>query len=503
MAPEVAAALSVACEAAAASAETGIDSACRRRASFLEKRGAEYTKHNAFRRDNGLIFPDGRWKYSGPLLALQERLPPMSARARDVLHIIWMLFEARGKQPAQVDQVWALCQSIIRDKHPYRKGQFRKKPLQIPGLHLKPAGRHAGRTLAPCVLPRSRLWANLHQRFLRGAEALQLQGAHLPSYCPAWRHHSDALLHRVAGDMFTLPVVGWYVLLAIAALLPRGSGAPVGPRGAVASGVPGGCHGAGATLVDSPLQPRAMAHQALRVLMSRWPGVFAHWDAPARISIGSLCSGADFVKGLVTTIAEVIGALDGAPSIGTINMMACEIDRQVWALARGVPQHFYPDVHKLPVDTAPAVDMCLVSAMCTSLSRCNSKRRRLADACPTDPLQASGATTASALKYITAKRPSICIMENVAAVADRVVEEDGTVSRDVDMVLDQFRDLGYTCGYDRVDAATWGMPQTRARVYIWALLPGLPGAQVFGDGIRRAHGGIDQVPLTSVLCSGP
>jgi hypothetical protein len=47
------------------------------------------------------------------------------------------------------------------------------------------------------------------------------------------------------------------------------------------------------------------------------------------------------------------------------------------------------------------------------------------------------------------------------------------------------------------------MPQARARVYIWAFLPGLPGAQVFGDGIRRAHGGTDQVPLTSVLCSGP
>ena len=492
----VAVASAVACEAAAASAEAG------RRGSFLEKEGTEYTKHNAFRHDNGLIFPDGRWKFSGPLLALQEHLPPMSARARDVLHIIWMLFEAQGKQPAQVDQVWAICQSITRDKPPYHKGQFRKKPPQIPGLHLKPAGRHAGRTLAPCVLPRSRLWANLHQRFLLGAEALQLQGAHLPSYCPAWRRHPDALLHRVAGDMYTLPVVGWYVLLAIAALLPRGSRATAGPRGAMASGGPGGCHGAGATFVDSPLQPRAMAHQALQVLMSRWPGVFAHWDAPVQISIGSLCSGADYVKGLAASMAEVVGELDGAPSIGMINMMACEIDRQVWALAQGAPRHFYPDVHKLPVDLAPDVDMCLVSAMCTSLSRCNSKRRRLADACRADPLQASGATTASALKYITAKRPPICIMENVTAVADRVVEEDGTISRDVDMVLECFRDLGYTCGYDKVDAASWGMPQTRARVYIWALLPHLPGAQVFGDGIRRAHGGIDQVPFTRVLCSG-
>ena len=147
MAPGGATALAVACEAAATSTEAGVDSACRRRrASFLQQHGAEYTKHQAFRRDNDLIFPDGRWKFSGPLLALQERLPPMSARARDVLHIIWMLFEARGKQPAQVDQVWALCQSIIRDKGPYREGQFRKKSPQIPGLHLKPAGRHAGRT---------------------------------------------------------------------------------------------------------------------------------------------------------------------------------------------------------------------------------------------------------------------------------------------------------------------------------------------------------------------
>ena len=489
MALEAVAVSAVACEAAAA--------------CFQEKRGAEYAKHSAFRQDNGLIFPDGQWKFSAPLLALQTDLPPMSARARDVLHIIWMLFEAQGKQPTEVDQVWALCQSIIREKGPYHEGQFRKKHPQIPGLHLRPAGRHAAHTLAPCILPRSRLWVNLRQRFMLGAEALQLQGVHLPSYCLAWRQRPDALLIRVAGNMFTLPVVGWYILLAIVALLPRGSGVPGGCRSTMGSVVPGGCRSPGEAAADSPsLQPHILARQALCVLTSRWPGVFAHWEAPARITFGSLCSGADYAKGMAKAIAEVVSAQDGAPGIEVHNAMACEIDRQVWALAPEVPQHYYPDVHTLPTGTAPVVDVCLVSAMCTSLSRCNRKRRRLTDACVSDPLQASGATTTSSLKYIAEKRPPVCIMENVTAMADKFTGEDGAVTRDIDMVLGRFRDLGYTCGYDKVDAEAWGMPQTRARVYIWAHLPGLPGAQVFGDGIRRAHG-TGHTPLASLLCSTP
>ena len=43
---------------------------------------------------------------------------------------------------------------------------------------------------------------------------------------------------------------------------------------------------------------------------------------------------------------------------------------------------------------------------------------------------------------------------------------DGT-ARNVDMVLDTLRHIGYTCGYDMQDACEWWVPQTRARVYIW------------------------------------
>ena len=66
-------------------------------------------------------------------------------------------------------------------------------------------------------------------------------------------------------------------------------------------------------------------------------------------------------------------------------------------------------------------------------------RGPLMDACVDDPLQASGATTRSSLRYVAEKRPSVCIMENVTAMADRFKDEDGTVTRDVDMVLDRLR----------------------------------------------------------------
>ena len=133
--------------------------------------GSEYRKHTAFRRDNGLVDAQGHWTYSQALRALENTLPPLSARAHDVLHIIWQLFERHGLCASHVDQAWMLCQSIYRGatQPSYPANFFRGKAPQIPGLHLVPHGRHVHRTTAPCVLPRSKMWLNIERRFARGA----------------------------------------------------------------------------------------------------------------------------------------------------------------------------------------------------------------------------------------------------------------------------------------------------------------------------------------------
>ena len=45
------------------------------RGSFLRGSGSEYGKHDAFRRDNGLVDAQGRWTYSQALRALENALP--------------------------------------------------------------------------------------------------------------------------------------------------------------------------------------------------------------------------------------------------------------------------------------------------------------------------------------------------------------------------------------------------------------------------------------------
>jgi len=140
----------------------------------------------------------------------------------------------------------------------------------------------------------------------------------------------------------------------------------------------------------------------------------------------------------------------------------------------------------LPLHEVGSVDICLISAISSSISRCNNNRRGLWYADPTDPAQASGATIASSLKHVEEKMPKVVVMENVASMVD-AAHGSGDMARDVDLVLSRLRGAGYTCGYDLQDAANWWMPQTRRRVYIWAHLPDLPGAIVFGDGIRRTQ----------------
>ena len=175
--------------------------------------------------------------------------------------------------------------------------------------------------------------------------------------------------------------------------------------------------------------------------------------------MSSLCSGAGFADDFVEVLVSEISSLPGSPKLHATNKFACEIDGAVWTLRRhgqSNPKIFYPDVHRLPVDDMSSVDICMISAMCTSLSLCNRDRRSLRCCDPGDAKQASGATTASALRYVTIKKPNVVIMENVACVS-QYRRAPGTVderpTKDVEFILSQLRAVGYVCGYDVQDTA--------------------------------------------------
>jgi hypothetical protein len=308
-------------------------------------------------------------------------LPAMSARMLDVLHIIWLTLEDLGVDPAHVNQAWYICQSIKRDKMPLRAGSLKMARLAVHGLRLNSETSVA---LAPCLLPRGCLWLNAWRRFATGAECLQMQGVQVATLCPGWEQESDPLLKHIAGDAYSLTVVGWYILLAMAAAIPRRST---------------GCHSqpslpASLRIVgENPvsLHPRALAVELVNTLEQVWPRVYQDCCRRAHIRLGSLCSGADFVKPFALYIASEVNSriCTVTDCITVVDELACEIQESVWSfrhrcVSGSGPRHFHKDLHKLPWHDLPSVEVLTVSTMCTSLSSQNFDRRSLLDVAPPD-----------------------------------------------------------------------------------------------------------------------
>jgi len=316
-------------------------------------------------------------------LLKSHTLPKMSERMLDVLHIIWLLLEEQGLDSPQVNQAWHICQSIWRGgKNKCKNNRwpaeymYGKKPC-IPGLRLSASMRPH----APCILPRGHLWLNALLRFATGGESLQLQGVHLQTLCPGWASESDALLKQIAGGAYSLTVVGWYVLLALVAFV-RASQLP-------ATGCTDGSLAATAGPRDVPcegLHPRALAQKLMATLLKSWPEVFQGCCTPKaiRVTLGSLCSGADFVKPFAIYLGVEISAAIHPASLTVEDKLACEKNNDVWGFRRRcvtgpLPTHFHPDLHDLPWDTLPVVDVMTISTECTSLSHQNFDRRSLID----------------------------------------------------------------------------------------------------------------------------
>jgi site-specific DNA-cytosine methylase len=172
------------------------------------------------------------------------------------------------------------------------------------------------------------------------------------------------------------------------------------------------------------------------------------------------------------------------------------------------------DVTRMDTASIPAVDLLIFGSSCKSLSSLNSNRRSLH--VTGNALCTSGNTFAGCMTYVEACKPRIVIFENVLGLLTKEVAKplrvqacvigwvclDALVAgkdapgsgictgqaltlerprlprgrgrhveagaqappRDIDYVLNKFRNLGYTCGFNVVSAQECLLPQRRGRV---------------------------------------
>ncbi len=365
---------------------------------FSRRKGREYLKHAAFRRDNDLV-RNGSWMYSSALS--EASLPTMPPRMLDLLHIIWLLFERRGADPAKVDQVWMLCQSISRRHGPYRKGFFKSGRLDTPGLFLDISTAPPSRPIAPCVLPRGRMWANAHCRFLSGMEALQLQGVCMSIDLPQLESENDSLLHSIAGNGFAMPLAGLYLLVGLCVVAsgqPPPSAASAAVRGTRSAASAG--DGGARALVD--FSSAALARMLVERLCTLWSScVPVRPEGPLKVKLGTLCSGADFIVPFAQALVTAINEHMGTVVLALVEVFGCEVDPRVRRVRRhvvGATSICYTDVHSLPLASVQKVDILMFGSSCKSLSQQNNHRVSLLADDPEDASASSGATMKSCLR---------------------------------------------------------------------------------------------------------
>ncbi len=147
-----------------------------------------------------MLATDGSWAKHAALATL----PKMPARQEDCLHVLYLLLEKLGLNPAGVRQIWALDQSLVRKEF---AGQvldaqwITGRAPSIPGLRL--GQQKPGQALCfPCVCPRSCFWLNWLGRFANGREVLEVNGL--------WMQESflkgipQSLMHKASGNAFSM-----------------------------------------------------------------------------------------------------------------------------------------------------------------------------------------------------------------------------------------------------------------------------------------------------------
>lgn len=85
-----------------------------------------------------------------------------------------------------------------------------------------------------------------------------------------------------------------------------------------------------------------------------------------------------------------------------------------------------------------------------------------------DPDDDRNALVYDFVDYVRYIRPSAFLMENVRGLLDM---EGGSV---VDGLVDEFRGIGYDADYRKLNAAEYGVPQSRKRVFVVGMSDGEP-----------------------------
>ena len=201
---------------------------------------------------------------------------------------------------------------------------------------------------------------------------------------------------------------------------------------------------------------------------------------PARseLSFGSLRSGTDFIKHLLRAICDELQARCGW-SVLLKQLYCCENNpnMQTWIRTdasnsnESLPQ-LHSDLFAIVPGELPAVDLLVTGFSCKSLSSANNSKRTLEDVDYKDHRCSSGNTAHALMQVIRATKPQVVLLENVAGLLSKI--PNGT-RRNVDVLLDEFNNLGYVVEYSKLCSTQYLVPQRRSRVWLMAFLATMGG----------------------------
>lgn len=194
------------------------------------------------------------------------------------------------------------------------------------------------------------------------------------------------------------------------------------------------------------------------------------------LSFGSLCSGTDFIKHLLRAICDELQARCGW-SVLLKQLYCCENnpDMQTWIRTdalnsnESLPQ-LHSDLFAIVPGALPAVDLLVAGFSCKSLSSANNSKRTLEQVDYKDHRCSSGNTAHALMQVIRATKPQVVLLENVVGLISKIPNATDMSRRNVDVLLDEFRNLGYVVEYSKLCSTQYLVPQRRSRVWLMAFL---------------------------------
>lgn len=152
----------------------------------------------------------------------------------------------------------------------------------------------------------------------------------------------------------------------------------------------------------------------------------------------------------------------------------------VYVRAFGAEGHTNVDIATVPANSIPAVDLVVGGFPCQDYSVANTLQRA------NGLLGKKGVLWWEIHRLLAEmpQRPPYVLLENV----DRLLKSPASHrGRDFAIMLASLSDLGYAVDWRVINAADYGMPQRRVRVFIFAYLEGTPAFQARTDAASPAN----------------